>query len=161
RGIVHVDDKNYYLINPLPTRFLSEESRPHIVIRRPYKPYHIQANHGEKNCAHDAIFNLNTHKNKRKKYYDRDPQNNVTESLPDFKNKTKEFGTKTLKSRLNLGSNKINQIRKKRDAFQLDGPIFVETAVFVDRDLFDHMKSNFPIDTERELIRFVLAMINA
>lgn len=39
--------------------------------------------------------------------------------------------------------------------------MFVETAVFVDRDLFEHMKTNFPIDTERELIRFVLAMINA
>ncbi|KAK9696181.1 Reprolysin family propeptide [Popillia japonica] len=40
-------------------------------------------------------------------------------------------------------------------------PVFVETAVFVDRDLFDHMITNFPVDTERELIRFVLAMINA
>lgn len=131
------------------------------MIRKPYEPYHQQANHGEKNCAHDAIFNSNMHKSKRKKFYERDNQNNVTKSLPNFKNETKEFGTKTLKSRLNLVSNKINQIRKRRDAFQVEGPIFVETAVFVDRDLFDHMKSNFPIDTERELIRFVLAMINA
>ncbi|XP_065167157.1 LOW QUALITY PROTEIN: A disintegrin and metalloproteinase with thrombospondin motifs adt-1-like [Atheta coriaria] len=51
--------------------------------------------------------------------------------------------------------------RSKRDLFPPDSPVFVETAVFVDRDLFEHMKSNFPIDTERELIRFVLAMINA
>lgn len=49
--------------------------------------------------------------------------------------------------------------RTKRDT--LGSPIFVETAVFVDRDLFDHMKTNFPTDTERELIRFILAMINA
>ena len=39
--------------------------------------------------------------------------------------------------------------------------IFVETAVFVDRDLYKHMTVNFPKDTERELVRFVLAMINA
>ncbi|KAB0803859.1 hypothetical protein PPYR_00829 [Photinus pyralis] len=51
--------------------------------------------------------------------------------------------------------------RSKRELFPIDGPIFVETAVFVDRDLFDHMQSNYPVDTERELIRFVLAMINA
>lgn len=51
--------------------------------------------------------------------------------------------------------------RPKREAFPDGAPAFVETAVFVDRDLFDHMKTNYPIDTERELIRFVLAMINA
>lgn len=51
--------------------------------------------------------------------------------------------------------------RRKREAFPPGAPVFVETAVFVDRDLFEHMKTNFPIDTERELIRFVLAMINA
>lgn len=39
--------------------------------------------------------------------------------------------------------------------------MFVETAVFVDKDLFEHMKVNFPANAERELIRFVLAMINA
>lgn len=51
--------------------------------------------------------------------------------------------------------------RRKRETFPDGAPAFVETAVFVDRDLFDHMKTNYPIDTERELIRFVLAMINA
>nr|CAD7427841.1 unnamed protein product [Timema monikensis] len=40
-------------------------------------------------------------------------------------------------------------------------PIYVETAVFVDKDLFRHMGLNFPTDTERELVRVVLAMINA
>ncbi|CAG9856832.1 unnamed protein product [Phyllotreta striolata] len=51
--------------------------------------------------------------------------------------------------------------RKREVAFPEGAPAFVETAVFVDKDLFEHMKSNFPYDTERELIRFVLAMINA
>lgn len=51
--------------------------------------------------------------------------------------------------------------RRKRETFPDGAPAFVETAVFVDKDLFEHMKTNFPSDTERELIRFVLAMINA
>ena len=39
--------------------------------------------------------------------------------------------------------------------------VHIETAVFVDRDLVQHMALNFPIDTEREVVRFVLAMVNA
>lgn len=51
--------------------------------------------------------------------------------------------------------------RSKREVFPVGSTVFVETAVFVDRDLFELMKANFPVDTEREIIRFVLAMINA
>jgi len=43
----------------------------------------------------------------------------------------------------------------------MGSPVHVETAVFVDRDLFQHMALTFPTDTERELVRFVLAMVNA
>lgn len=38
--------------------------------------------------------------------------------------------------------------------------LYVETAIFVDKDLFRHMAKNFPKNTEGNLIRFVLAMIN-
>jgi hypothetical protein len=52
--------------------------------------------------------------------------------------------------------------REKRSAVLLPGtPIHVETAVFIDKDLYQHMAINFPTDTERELVRVVLAMINA
>lgn len=36
----------------------------------------------------------------------------------------------------------------------------IETAIFVDKDLYRHMVKNFPKNTEANLIRFVLAMIN-
>lgn len=36
----------------------------------------------------------------------------------------------------------------------------IETAIFVDTDLYNHMTKNFPKDTSAHLIRFVLAMIN-
>ncbi|XP_046387545.1 A disintegrin and metalloproteinase with thrombospondin motifs adt-2-like [Ischnura elegans] len=40
--------------------------------------------------------------------------------------------------------------------------LYVETAVFVDSDLYTYMEENFfPVDTEREVKRVVLAMINA
>ena len=52
--------------------------------------------------------------------------------------------------------------RSKRSVVLLPGtPIHVETAVFIDKDLYQHMALNFPADTERELVRVVLAMINA
>lgn len=38
--------------------------------------------------------------------------------------------------------------------------LFVETAIFVDRDLYRHMAKNYPKNTEANLIRFVMAMIN-
>lgn len=38
--------------------------------------------------------------------------------------------------------------------------LFIETAIFVDRDLYRHMMKNYPKNTEGNLIRFVMAMIN-
>ncbi|XP_037820978.1 uncharacterized protein LOC119609992 [Lucilia sericata] len=38
--------------------------------------------------------------------------------------------------------------------------LHIETAIFVDIDLYKHMAKNFPKDTSSHLIRFVLAMIN-
>lgn len=38
--------------------------------------------------------------------------------------------------------------------------LHVETAIFVDKDLYRHMIKNFPEKTEQHLIRFILAMIN-
>lgn len=57
-----------------------------------------------------------------------------------------------------VGKLVIEESRQKRAILPA---IFVETAVFVDRDLYKHMTVNFPKETERELVRFVLAMINA
>ncbi|XP_062544375.1 A disintegrin and metalloproteinase with thrombospondin motifs adt-1 isoform X2 [Armigeres subalbatus] len=52
--------------------------------------------------------------------------------------------------------------RSKRHIGNIKVPdtLFVETAIFIDKDLYQHMSKNFPKDTEAHLIRFVLAMIN-
>ncbi|KAK6643512.1 hypothetical protein RUM43_005022 [Polyplax serrata] len=51
--------------------------------------------------------------------------------------------------------------KRQRRSFGLKKEVKVETAIFVDRDLYRHMLNNFPENTERNLYRFVLAMINA
>lgn len=38
--------------------------------------------------------------------------------------------------------------------------LHIETAIFVDKDLYRHMATNFANDTESQIIRFVLALIN-
>ncbi|BES91313.1 Reprolysin (M12B) family zinc metalloprotease [Nesidiocoris tenuis] len=40
-------------------------------------------------------------------------------------------------------------------------PIHIETAVFVDKDLYRHMSTNFVKDTDQQLITFVLTLVNA
>lgn len=38
--------------------------------------------------------------------------------------------------------------------------LHIETAIFVDKDLYKHMATNFANDTESQIIRFVLALVN-
>ncbi|XP_055836780.1 A disintegrin and metalloproteinase with thrombospondin motifs 16 isoform X1 [Episyrphus balteatus] len=47
-----------------------------------------------------------------------------------------------------------------RQPWKIPQVLYIETAIFVDRDLFKHMAKNFPRNTESQLVRFVLAMIN-
>lgn len=56
-----------------------------------------------------------------------------------------------------------NDVRKKRHIstqWKIPQVLHIETAIFVDKDLFKHMAKNFPDNTENQLIRFVLAMVN-
>ncbi|KAJ8972920.1 hypothetical protein NQ317_010578 [Molorchus minor] len=144
RGIIYSNENDFYVIHPLPKRFHSKSSNPHLLVRKSHNKASFPT--VPETCRHrnaDKI-SLNSHK----------IDNSAMHSLPS--NQTKEFS----KAKVNM--NKFNVLkRSKRETFPDGAPAFVETAVFVDRDLFDHMKINFPMDTERELIRFVLAMINA
>ncbi|XP_005176563.1 uncharacterized protein LOC101893463 [Musca domestica] len=47
-----------------------------------------------------------------------------------------------------------------KDWYNPNDVLHIETAIFVDTDLYKHMAKNFPKDTSSHLIRFVLAMIN-
>ena len=52
--------------------------------------------------------------------------------------------------------------RARRNVDRGSAPVTIETAVFVDAYLYNHMaRTNFPDDTEQEMTHFVLAMINA
>ncbi|XP_034477195.1 A disintegrin and metalloproteinase with thrombospondin motifs 16 [Drosophila innubila] len=47
-----------------------------------------------------------------------------------------------------------------RQSHSVPHELHIETAIFVDSDLYRHMEKNFPKDTESHLTRFVLAMFN-
>ncbi|CAK1584204.1 unnamed protein product [Parnassius mnemosyne] len=160
RGLFKVNGSFYY-IHPLPERFHTDETKPHVIVKRrtdneKYTNYDTE----DSNCIERDSIN-NTHslhsirtwtKHRRKREVN---TNNSTTTLNQFKlnlaHRNKTIGT--FIEKLSPGTN-----RQKRAILPA---IFVETAVFVDRDLYKHMTVNFPKDTERELVRFVLAMINA
>lgn len=58
------------------------------------------------------------------------------------------------------GSSHRRQRRFISAASRVPRVLHIETAVFVDKDLYRHMTKNYATDTESKLIRFVLAMIN-
>lgn len=60
----------------------------------------------------------------------------------------------------NRYSSYVPRYRPKRQTTSIPNVLHIETAIFVDKDLFRHMRKNFPTNTESHLIRFVLAMIN-
>ncbi|XP_058833011.1 A disintegrin and metalloproteinase with thrombospondin motifs adt-2 isoform X2 [Topomyia yanbarensis] len=58
-------------------------------------------------------------------------------------------------------SSKIRDRHKRHiNTASIPDVLHIETAIFIDKDLYRHMSKNFPKSTEAHLIRFVLAMIN-
>ncbi|XP_045777197.1 A disintegrin and metalloproteinase with thrombospondin motifs adt-1-like [Maniola jurtina] len=162
RGVVKSND-SYYYIHPLPERFHNEHSKPHIIVKKSIFDHNKDTNdEGVDICIEKHNITFIEHpeetktwtKHRRKREIIADTITNGN-SLDQFKlnlahrNKT----IQDFVGKLVMGEN-----RQKRAVLPA---IFVETAVFVDRDLYKHMTVNFPMDTERELVRFVLAMINA
>ncbi|XP_037942184.1 uncharacterized protein LOC119675069 [Teleopsis dalmanni] len=57
---------------------------------------------------------------------------------------------------------KRHKTRRRRNINQwIPKDLHIETAIFVDRELYKHMAKNYPKNTESHVMRFVLAMINA
>ncbi|XP_063894418.1 A disintegrin and metalloproteinase with thrombospondin motifs 16-like [Helicoverpa armigera] len=155
RGLVKSND-TYYFIHPLPDRFHDDHAKAHVIVK---KQIDNNIDSEDETCLErenlipnepEPVKTWKKHRRKREI-----PSSHVHNNLEGFKvnlahrNKTiTDFIQK-----LSVGSN-----RQRRAILPA---VFVETAVFVDRDLYKHMTINFPKDTERELVRFVLAMINA
>ncbi|XP_076268234.1 A disintegrin and metalloproteinase with thrombospondin motifs adt-1-like isoform X2 [Rhynchophorus ferrugineus] len=136
KGIVHSSEDYLYIIQPLPRRLHNSTVIPHVLIRR----HHGQFTQDDSDYGYvdnGNIVNMDT--------------SPAVNGIPE--------ADKRKIGRLNKFKKKAK--RSKREIFPTGATVFVETAVFVDKDLFKHMKTNFPVETEREIIRFVLAMINA
>ncbi|KAG6454328.1 A disintegrin and metalloproteinase with thrombospondin motifs adt-1 [Manduca sexta] len=154
RGVIKSND-TYYTIHPLPERFHHDEAKMHVIVKRSDTNIDNKATCVQK----DEIDSLEPHKNWAKHRRKREVTDASTTNLEDFKinlaHRNKTIGAFVEKLTI---SSVTSTVREKRAVLPA---IFVETAVFVDRDLYKHMTVNFPKDTERELVRFVLAMINA
>lgn len=59
-----------------------------------------------------------------------------------------------------LGKRNKRYIHSGSQYTNIPDVLYIETAIFVDIDLYKHMAKNFPKNTSSHLIRFVLAMIN-
>ncbi|RVE53006.1 hypothetical protein evm_002304 [Chilo suppressalis] len=160
RGLVK-SNGSYYIIHPLPDRFHKDDSKIHVIVKRkltdPIKEEETEdvCIEREKLDISETPLNIKTwSKHRRKREISVDEKQNHN-SLKDFK-LSLEHRNKTIGAFLQ----KLVTDPKRQKRAILPA-IFVETAVFVDRDLYKHMTVNFPKDTERELVRFVLAMINA
>ncbi|XP_023022167.2 ADAMTS metallopeptidase stall isoform X1 [Leptinotarsa decemlineata] len=163
RGIVHLNDTDFFLIHPLPSRFHNETANPHILIQKKHHAVHTG------NCPHYDTIQLKQNTTKDITYAK--VNNKIHETHLEWSSDEEEDIDKDInissRSKRDVLEDYLDDFsysnlgRKKRESFPDGAPAFVETAVFVDKDLFEHMKTNYPVDTERELIRFVLAMINA
>ncbi|GBP35802.1 A disintegrin and metalloproteinase with thrombospondin motifs 18 [Eumeta japonica] len=166
RGIIRLKDENYYFVHPLPDRFHNELSKPHVIVKRSVEELdngkenknHVntvkcieRARLLDRNISHPEVRMWTKHRRKRHIDTVSSSNNEVYRILDVYRNKT----ISTFINKLHLNDTQNRQRRAILPA------VFVETAVFVDRDLYKHMTVNFPKDTERELVRFVLAMINA
>ncbi|CAH2003513.1 unnamed protein product [Acanthoscelides obtectus] len=141
RGVLHPNDNSYFFIHPLPKRFHTNSSNPHVLIK---KRHNVSNNTGGCQTVNHRGAGVNR------------------TILPDEEAKDISYNSGNKIDRRKRDTLVHSRIkRKKRETFPDGAPAFVETAVFVDKDLFDHMKTNYPSETEREVIRFVLAMVNA
>ncbi|XP_050551061.1 A disintegrin and metalloproteinase with thrombospondin motifs 16 isoform X2 [Spodoptera frugiperda] len=152
RGLVRSND-TYYFIHPLPDRFHDDHAKAHVIVK---KQMNENKDDDDSCIERDNIIDdpqpANTWKKHRRK---REVPSNVNNNLEGFKVNL-AHRNKTITDFIQKLSNGAPRQRRA-----ILPAVFVETAVFVDRDLYKHMTINFPKDTERELVRFVLAMINA
>ncbi|KAI5640167.1 reprolysin family propeptide domain-containing protein [Phthorimaea operculella] len=154
RGIIK-SNSSLYTIHPLPERFHTEDFKAHVIVKKKEnnidQPTCIDNN--DVTNTHNPVNNKTWTKHRRKRdIEDAKVENNDLEGFKlDLAHRNKTIGAFIKKL--------VKDPRRQKRAIL--PAIFVETAVFVDRDLYKHMTVNFPKETERELVRFVLAMINA
>ncbi|KAJ2948705.1 hypothetical protein O0L34_g7960 [Tuta absoluta] len=160
RGVIKTNN-SLYTIHPLPERFHTEDFKAHVIIKKQEKnidqPTCIDNNEITNTYKPENTKTWTKHRRKR----DTDTAKVENKDLEGFKldlaHRNKTIGA-FIKKLVKPSKNSKDISRQKRAILPA---IFVETAVFVDRDLYKHMTVNFPKETERELVRFVLAMINA
>ncbi|KAM3960344.1 LOW QUALITY PROTEIN: ADAMTS metallopeptidase stall [Aphomia sociella] len=161
RGLIK-SNNSYYFIHPLPDRFHQENSKAHVIIKREITNSPSQFNHEKEDTCieRDSLDTSITPQPVR--IWTKHRRKREVTSITNKDNDLEGFKLNLAHRNKTIGAfiKKLVTDTKRQKRAVLPA-VFVETAVFVDRDLYKHMTVNFPKDTERELVRFVLAMINA
>lgn len=158
------NSSEYYFIHPLPDRFHDENGKLHVIVKISTEDKNSDIEVENRECVessdithfndtHPSIRIWTKHRRKRDITELKNNSDELNKLKVDLVHRNKTISS--FLDKLNLAS----ENKRKRRAIL--PAVFVETAVFVDRDLFKLMTVNFPKETERELVRFVLAMINA
>lgn len=110
-----------------------------------YKPKHL---HTQQQQQHHHHYNQDINHHSTKRHH---PHHHHSESHSKKHHHHQESPKLSKRSRRYISSAK---------QWHNSDVLHIETAIFVDTDLYKHMAKNFPKDTSSHLIRFVLAMIN-
>ena len=138
-------------------RHEKEHLEPHVIFRKP---------RWTKSCPHQD-GNSDGSEREGRGYFPVQKSKNMSENSyllvePDdvFPNEIDTNGLFNIKAR-NYFPSSFESSNNDRREISKNERFYVELAIFVDRDLYRHMKENFPIDTDEHIIQVVLAMINA
>lgn len=166
RGVLRNHHNQSFAIHPLPPRF---GQTAHVVVRTSSFGLINDANSVDpitapliegvvrapqqqrRTCAVAQDVDLNENESQRSSVNHTSSHNNINQHIQSaqllgHQHQHRHHNSRT--KRFISGTNKVPRV------------LHIETAIFVDKDLYRHMSKNYPKDTESRLMRFVLAMIN-
>lgn len=143
RGVLKLNNNTEIYIQPLPDRF---GYGSHILTQ-----IQRQRNNSSRKCGNGAA-DVNNENDHHEEYY-------FEPNMQEYDNYNSKIENENTNNNVLRNKRYIHQ-PKNNPPHVVPNILHIETAIFVDSELFRHMSKNYPKNTESYLIRFVLAMIN-
>lgn len=153
RGILRHHNKSF-AIHPLPERF---GQTAHVLVNTESFTINHHANSVDPTLPSDGVVRRSSQQKQHTCAVGQDVNLNENESQ-----RATSFNQISNNLQSLLGHRRHNSRTKRfiSGTNKVPRVLHIETAIFVDKDLYRHMSKNYPKDTESRLMRFVLAMIN-